>query len=40
MVSAIAEQSGYTMPSFFGYCAYAAVFLLPVFAVMTLVGFT
>jgi Na+/H+ antiporter NhaD/arsenite permease-like protein len=40
MVRAIAEQSGYTMPSFFGYCAYAAVFLLPVFAVMTLVGFT
>ncbi|MEZ4319462.1 MAG: sodium:proton antiporter [Myxococcota bacterium] len=39
MVRAIAEQSGYKMPSFFGYCAYAALFLLPVFFVLTLVAF-
>lgn len=36
MVRAIAEQSGYKMPSFFGYIGYAAVFLLPVFLLMTL----
>lgn len=39
MVRAIAEQSGYKMPSFFGYCAYAAAFLVPVFIVMTLIVF-
>jgi len=37
MVRAIAEQSGYKMPSFFGYCGYAAVFLLPVFVVVTFI---
>lgn len=38
MVRAIAEQSGYKMPSFFGYCGYAAVFLVPVFIVVTLIA--
>jgi Na+/H+ antiporter NhaD/arsenite permease-like protein len=37
MVRAIAESSGYKMPSFFGYCGYAAAFLGPVFVVVTLV---
>lgn len=37
MVRAIAEQSGYKMPSFFGYCGYAAAFLGPVFVLVTLV---
>ena len=37
MVRAIAEQSGYKMPSFFGYCGYAALFLGPVFVLVTLV---
>lgn len=37
MVRAIAEQSGYEMPSFFGYCGYAAAFLGPVFVLVTLV---
>ncbi|MCB9677018.1 MAG: sodium:proton antiporter [Alphaproteobacteria bacterium] len=39
MVRAIAEQSGYKMPSFFGYCGYAALFLVPTFIVMTLIAF-
>jgi Na+/H+ antiporter NhaD/arsenite permease-like protein len=39
MVRAIAEQSGYKMPSFFGYCGYAALFLVPVFIVVSLVAF-
>ena len=38
MVRAIAEQSGYKMPSFFGYCGYAALFLGPVFVAMTLLA--
>ncbi len=38
MVRAIAEQSGYPMPSFFGYCAYAAVFLVPIFIVVSMVA--
>src|SRR5690606_550865 len=37
MVRAIAEQAGYKMPSFFGYCAYAALFLGPVFVLVTLI---
>jgi len=37
MVRAIAEQSGYAMPTFFGYCAWAAVFLVPVFGLVTLI---
>jgi Na+/H+ antiporter NhaD/arsenite permease-like protein len=38
MVRAIAEQSGYKMPSFFGYCGYAALFLGPVYILMTLLA--
>lgn len=38
MVRAIAEQSGYSMPSFFGYVAYAAAFLIPVYIVVSLVA--
>ena len=37
MVRAIAEESGYRMPSFFGYIGWAAVVLLPVFALVTLI---
>jgi Na+/H+ antiporter NhaD/arsenite permease-like protein len=39
MVRSIAEEQGVTMPSFFGYCAWAAVILLPVFALMTVIFF-
>lgn len=35
MVRAIAEQSGYAMPSFFGYCGYAAMILGPVFLLVS-----
>lgn len=35
MVKAIAESAGVRMPSFFGYMAYSAAFLLPVFALVT-----
>ncbi len=38
MVRSIAEQAGYKMPSFFGYVAYAAVFLGPVFIAVTLLA--
>ncbi len=38
MVRAIAEQSGYKMPSFFGYVGYAALFLGPVFILMSLIA--
>ena len=38
MVRAIAEESGYQMPSFFGYIGYAAMFLGPVFVLLTLVA--
>ena len=37
MVRAIAEENDYKMPSFFGYSAYAAAFLGPVFVLLTLV---
>jgi Na+/H+ antiporter NhaD/arsenite permease-like protein len=37
MVRAIAESSGYQMPSFFGYCGYAAMFLIPVYGLVTLI---
>ncbi|MCO4746463.1 MAG: sodium:proton antiporter [Proteobacteria bacterium] len=37
MVRAIAEQSGYKMPSFFGYSGYAAVFLIPPFILVTVI---
>ncbi|MBI5542857.1 MAG: sodium:proton antiporter [Deltaproteobacteria bacterium] len=39
MVKAVAESSGVKMPSFFGYMAYSALFLIPVFVVVTLVFF-
>ena len=39
MVRAIAEEQGVAMPSFFGYVAWAAVILLPVFALMTVIFF-
>jgi len=36
MVRAIAEENGYKMPSFFGYMGWAALILLPTFALLTL----
>jgi Na+/H+ antiporter NhaD/arsenite permease-like protein len=39
MVKAIADEGGFKTPSFFGYLAYSAVILLPVFVVVTLVFF-
>jgi Na+/H+ antiporter NhaD/arsenite permease-like protein len=39
MVKAIVEENGVRMPSFFGYCAWAAAFLLPLFVVVTFVFF-
>ncbi|MGL6072105.1 sodium:proton antiporter [Craterilacuibacter sp.] len=39
MVKAIAEQRGVKMPSFFGYMAWSICFLLPVFAILTLIFF-
>ena len=39
MVKAIAEESGVRMPSFLGYCAWAAAILLPLFLLVTLVFF-
>ncbi|MBU0637997.1 MAG: sodium:proton antiporter [Planctomycetes bacterium] len=39
MVKSIAEQSGVKMPSFFGYMLYAAIVLIPLFVVLTLVFF-
>lgn len=39
MVKAIVEESGIRMPSFFGYCAWAAIILLPLFALVTLIFF-
>lgn len=39
MVKAIAEQRGVKMPSFFGYMGWSICFLLPVFAVLTLIFF-
>jgi Na+/H+ antiporter NhaD/arsenite permease-like protein len=37
MVKAIAEQGGVRMPGFFGYMAYSAGILLPIFALVTFV---
>jgi Na+/H+ antiporter NhaD/arsenite permease-like protein len=37
MVKAIAEESGYKMPSFFGYLGYSCVCLLPIFVVVAVV---
>lgn len=39
MVKAIVEENGVRMPSFFGYCAWAALFLLPLFVLVTFVFF-
>ena len=39
MVRVIADESGYPMPSFFGYLVYSGLVLLPVFAVVTVVFF-
>jgi Na+/H+ antiporter NhaD/arsenite permease-like protein len=39
MVKAIAERQGVSMPGFFGYMAYSAVVLLPLFGVVTAVFF-
>ena len=39
MVKAIAEHAGVRMPSFFGYMAYSAAILLPLFALVTLAFF-
>ena len=39
MVKAIVEENGVRMPSFFGYVAWAAVFLLPLFVLVTLIFF-
>jgi Na+/H+ antiporter NhaD/arsenite permease-like protein len=36
MVKAIAEKSGVAMPGFFGYVAYSALILLPLFALVSL----
>jgi Na+/H+ antiporter NhaD/arsenite permease-like protein len=38
MVRSIAMASGYRMPSFFGYMGWVAVFLLPLFVLLTLIG--
>jgi Na+/H+ antiporter NhaD/arsenite permease-like protein len=39
MVKAIVEENGVRMPSFFGYSAWAAVILLPLFVLVTLIFF-
>jgi Na+/H+ antiporter NhaD/arsenite permease-like protein len=39
MVKAVAEDAGVRMPSFFGYMAYSALVLLPVFALITVIFF-
>jgi Na+/H+ antiporter NhaD/arsenite permease-like protein len=39
MVKAIAEENGVKMPSFFGYMAYSAAILIPIFVVVTFVFF-
>ncbi|PWS34024.1 sodium:proton antiporter [Falsiroseomonas bella] len=39
MVKAIVEENGVRMPSFFGYCAWAAVFLIPLFVLVTFLFF-
>jgi Na+/H+ antiporter NhaD/arsenite permease-like protein len=39
MVKSIAEGSGLKMPSFFGYMAYSALVLLPIFLIVTVVFF-
>lgn len=39
MVKAIVEESVCACPPSFGYCAWAAVFLLPLFGLITLIFF-
>jgi Na+/H+ antiporter NhaD/arsenite permease-like protein len=39
MVRAIVEEQGVRMPSFFGYCAWAAAVLIPLFILLTLLFF-
>jgi len=39
MVKAIVEENGVRMPSFFGYCAWAMIFLLPLFVASTFLFF-
>jgi Na+/H+ antiporter NhaD/arsenite permease-like protein len=39
MVKAIVEESGVRMPSFFGYCAWAMIFLIPLFVLCTFLFF-
>jgi Na+/H+ antiporter NhaD/arsenite permease-like protein len=39
MVRTIAEERGIPMPSFFGYIGWSALFLLPVFLLVTWVFF-
>lgn len=39
MVKSICEETGYHMPSFFGYLFYAIIFLFPTFILVTLVFF-
>jgi Na+/H+ antiporter NhaD/arsenite permease-like protein len=39
MVKAIAEESGYKMPSFFGFLGYSCLCLLPIFVLVTFVFF-
>jgi Na+/H+ antiporter NhaD/arsenite permease-like protein len=39
MVKAIVEENGNRMPSFFGYMAWAAAFLVPLFVLVTLIFF-
>ncbi len=39
MVKSIATAQGVAMPSFFGYCAWAVVFLVPLFVLVTLIFF-
>jgi Na+/H+ antiporter NhaD/arsenite permease-like protein len=39
MVKSIAERHGVPMPSFFGYMAWSGAYLLPVFAIITLIFF-
>ena len=39
MVKAIVEGNGVRMPSFFGYCAWALIFLVPLFVLVTFIFF-
>ena len=39
MVKAIVEENGVRMPSFFGYCAWAMIFLVPLFVACTFLFF-